>query len=253
MSDLDKRIKDANRAVYNDKSPEQYNRNESIFNPRRENACRTLLSRIATISGDDAFLDVGTGTGNILRIGRSIFKRSYGSDIGDKLLGRVAADLQGCHLFSADAEEMPIKDFSFNCISCYAMLHHLLSHEKILRECHRMLKPGGTLYTDHDPNYFFNRFYHILYRLRHSGRPGFGSDMEELAEYHNTLSSGINPEKLKKLLLQIGFNDVKVTYRMTDRTAWPPLLRPAVASLRLLTKIIPIKSLFTHFMMTAVK
>ncbi len=253
VSDLDKRIKAANRAVYNEKSPEQYNLNESIFNPKRAEACRAILSDAAAKSGDDAFLDIGTGTGNLLKISRQVFKKNFGSDISDKLLTRVSADLEGCHLLAADAEAMPINDSSFNCISCYAILHHLLEHEKTFRECHRMLKPGGTLYTDHDPNYFFTRFYHVIYKIRHKNKPGFGSDMEELAEYHNTLSPGINPEKLKNLLLQIGFNDVKITYRMTDRTTWPTLIKPAVASLRLMAKIIPAKSLFTHFMIIAVK
>lgn len=116
-----------------------------------------------------------------------------------------------------------------------------------------MLKEGGTLYTDHDPNYFFNRFYHFYYKLIHRKRPGFGSDTEELAEYHNTYTSGINPEKIKSLLLQLGFNKVKIVYRITEREKWSITEKIVISLMRLGKKILPLKTLNTHFAIIARK
>jgi len=253
MKDLAQKIKDANREIYNNMSPERYNQNESIFNDARKSACCAILEQAADESGRDRYLDIATGTGNLLRLGRDIFESCYGIDIGDNMLCAIKDDFSGAFLAAADAEYLPFKDNSFNCVSCYAMLHHLLTHEKLFQECYRVLKKGGSLYTDHDPNYFLNRVYHIFYRWRYRNHPGFGSAAEELAEYHNSQSSGINPLILKKMLLDIGFSNVKIEYRVTDKLNWTGFMKIVVPALRIVSKIIPAKSFFTHFSIIAVK
>jgi ubiquinone/menaquinone biosynthesis C-methylase UbiE len=251
--DLSWEIKRANREVYNQMSVAQYNANESLFNPQREAACRATLTLASERSGRARYLDVGTGSGNLLRLAGPIFARCFAVDIGDHLLAQIRPEFPGIELAAADAEMLPFRDGSFNCVSCYAMLHHLYRHETVLGEAWRVLRPGGTLYTDHDPNYFLNRFYRPWYLWRHRQRPGFGSPAEELAEYHNTVSPGINPEQLVGILRAAGFAEVKVAYRMTDRPHWPWPMRLAVGSLRLAAKIYPAKSFFSHFSIIAVK
>ena len=253
MNDLAQKIKIANREVYNNLCVEKYNQNESIFNDKRKAACTEILKNAATISGKERFLDIATGTGNLLRLGENIFDQCHGIDIGDNLLIAVKDEFRDTFLTAADAELLPFREDSFNCVSCYAMLHHLLTHEKLFQECHRVLKDGGTLYTDHDPNYYLNRLYHPFYKWRYRKNPGFGSDAEELAEYHNSYSSGINPLLLKKQLLSIGYKKVVISYRITDKSDWKGVMRVIVPSLRCLSRIIPLKSFFTHFAIMAVK
>jgi len=253
MNNLAEEIKRANRVVYNSVTPEQYNRNESIFNPERLKACRKILSAAADASGTECYLDIATGTGNLLRISQSIFDKCFAVDIGENLLVAIKDDFPEAFLAAADAENLPFKGNSFNCVSCYAMLHHLFEHKVLIQECFRVLKPGGTLYTDHDPNYFLNRFYHVYYKFRHRNKPGFGSEIEELAEYHNSYSPGINPENLKQQLIEAGFSEVKITYRVTDRTDLSGMMRVIVPLLRLITKFLPLKSFYTHFSIIAVK
>lgn len=252
-SDLEKRIKEANREVYNNVSPEEYNRNESIFNEKRKRDCSAILEKAASASGNETYLDIGTGTGNLLRLAVNYFRKCTGVDISENLLEQIRPSFPECTLLASDAEDLPFQPETFNCVSCYALLHHLLRHEKLFMECYRVLKNGGTLYTDHDPNYFFNRFYHLYYKLRFSGSHGFGSETGDLAEYHNVFSPGINPEELKKLLLSIGFRKVEVTYRITDRENWGLLQKSVLKILRILSKIIPLKSFYTHFSILAVK
>ncbi len=251
--DLAASIKRANRQVYNDMSPEQYNRNESIFNERRRHSCNTILKEAAALSGSDRSLDVGTGTGNLLRLAQTHFDSCYGVDISDAMLARIRPDFPTCGLAASDAENLPFRDGIFNFVSCYALLHHLYEHEAIFRDCFRVLKKGGTLYTDHDPNYYFNRFYRLYYRVKYRNKPGFGSDVEELAEYHNTKSLGIDPERLKAMLVAIGFRKVAVLYRNTDRSEWTGLAAVLVRGLRLLSRAVPAKTFFTHFAIIAVK
>lgn len=251
--DLNTKIKHANRSVYNRMSPEQYDQNESIFNEKRKAAHIKILKQICADSGDARHLDIGCGTGNLLRIASRLFKCSVGVDIGEDLLAKIQITLPNCRFCAADAESLPFASESFNCVSCHAVLHHLYQHDKVMEECHRLLKKGGTLYTDHDPNYFFNRFYHIWYKIRYGGKGGFGSAEEELAEYHNTNSPGINPEKLKKLLLAIGFSDVTVIYRLSDNEHFTGTRRLALQTLRLVTKVLPLPSFYTHFTIVATK
>jgi len=189
---LEKQIKDANRKIYNNKSVELYNQNESIFNDKRKAVTTSILENAAAVSGKERYLDIGTGTGNLLRIAQKIFTHTYGADISENMLAQIQKDFSLSSLFASDAEALPVKNSSINCVSCYAMLHHLLKHDKLFNECYRILRPGGSLYTDHDPNYFLNRFYHVFYKIIHRKTPGFGSDLEELAEYHNSYSSGIS-------------------------------------------------------------
>jgi ubiquinone/menaquinone biosynthesis C-methylase UbiE len=253
MENIAKEIKKANRDVYNNMSPEEYNKNESIFNEKRRITCNKILKKASEISGAERYADIGCGTGNLLRIAADHFKICLGLDISDNMLCKIKDDFKNCHLAASDAEHLPLKSDSFNCISCYAMLHHLYSHEKLFSECHRILKKGGTLYTDHDPNYFFNRFYHLYYKMRFAGKHGFGSQKDDLAEYHNVFTPGINPERLKEILWEIGFSKVKISYRITDRENWSPAKKIFLSVLKGATKLVHNKSLYTHFSIIAEK
>jgi len=246
-------VKKANRVIFNAKLPEEYEQNESIFNPVRDNAVRRIFHSAVERAGNDAFLDVGTGTGHILGIANDFFKKVYACDISENLLSQIKHRFPYCHFFAADAENIPLKNETMNFIACYAVLHHILKHDGIFREVYRILKPGGMFYTDHDPNYFFNRFYHFFYKIKYRNKPAFGSEIKDLAEYHNACSSGINPEELKTILKQIGFVNVEITYRMTDRTDWRGVTKIAVTSLKKIAAVIPAKNFFTHFSIVARK
>jgi len=251
--ELNKRVKQANQAIYNNLSASEYNRNESIFNERRRSACDSILLETVKNSGNESFLDLGTGTGNLLRLAQQHFKCCIGLDIGERLLQQIKDDFPSCHLVSGDVEALPFPSGQFNCVSCYAVLHHLALHEQLFRECFRVLKPGGCFYTDHDPNYFFSRYYRLYYRLRFQNRHGFGSEDGDLAEYHNVFTDGLNPETLRSLLLYIGFRKVKIYYRLSDRERWGPLEGLAFKLLSLGARLSNWRSFHTHFALLAHK
>ena len=252
-NDMNERVKRANREIYNAKTVEGYNRNESIFNEKRRADCQAKLVDCAERAGNGMFLDVGTGTGNLLGIAVDLFERCHAVDIGDQLLARVKSSFPDVHFAAADAERLPFAADSFNVVSCYAMLHHLYRHEKLFEECYRVLQKGGVLYTDHDPNYFLNRFYRIVYKIRFAGKSGFGSEAEDLAEYHNAKAPGINPLKLKSQLLDAGFKTVDISYRITDKPNQRPAMSAATAILKAASAVLPLKSFFTHFSIKATK
>ncbi len=253
MDDIEKLVKTSNREVYNSMSPEEYDRNESIFNDTRRRHCAEALQACAGTSGNGSHLDLGTGTGNLLRISQKIFGKVFAVDISEKMLSRIKGRFPGVIFASSDAENLPFKDDSFDCVSANALLHHLVSHERLFREIHRVLKPGGCVYTDHDPNYFFTRFYRPIYRLRFRNVHGFGSRRNDLAEYHNVFTPGINPEKLADMMERIGFSNIKISYRLTDRSEWRGIAKLAFLALKAANRLLPARSLRTHFSIMAEK
>jgi len=253
VKDLNKIVKASNREVYNNLSIEEYNKNESLFNDVRKKIYTETLTFCSEKSGNESHLDIGTGTGNILRISQGIFKKVYAIDISENILIRIKGNFPRVNFVAADVENLPFRDKSFNCVTANALLHHLVSHEKVFEEIFRVLRPGGMVYTDHDPNYFFNRFYHPFYRFKYRKKHGFGSITNDLAEYHNVFSSGINPEKISEIMKRTGFTDIKIKYRLTDKTTWRGLAKIAFIILKLLNKISDAKSFRTHFSMIAFK
>jgi ubiquinone/menaquinone biosynthesis C-methylase UbiE len=246
-------VKRANLSVYNRKSLESYEENRSIFNARRQGTIAGILLDLRGRSGGGSLLDIGCGTGNLVRLAREIFPWVVGVDLAHKLLVQVRATDREIRLAAADSEGLPFPPAAFDVVTLYAVLHHLLDPAPTFREAFRCLKPGGFLYTDHDPNRSFHRFYHVWYRWRYRGRPGFGSEEEEIAEYHNTQSGGLDPEILAVALREAGFRDVAVRYRITEGEDFSTSARLALKVLRGLAGAIPLKSLHTHFWILAAK
>ncbi|MBI5778134.1 MAG: GNAT family N-acetyltransferase [Planctomycetes bacterium] len=264
---LKRSIKTANRAVYNAKSVEQYEQNPSIFEAGRQETVKNIIARIAkqTSGGTPPhqnnlpdyavqtdwcggkFLDIGCGTGNLVKKGSGYFPTAIGMDMAVNLLKHVKKANPEINLVVADADYPPFKNNTFDCVTLYAALHHLFNPVKTMGGVSPLVKPGGYLYTDHDPNYFFGRFYRFYYRLRYRGQPGFDTENEETAEFHNTKTGGINPESLKAKLLNNGFRDVQINYRHTSNPSLPLLARLGLLMLKASARIVPLKSFYTHF------
>ncbi len=247
MKPTEKAVRDANRRVFEGKDFDAYDRNTSIFEPARQAEIEAIL---AAAPRREAMLDVGCGTGNVLRIARRHFARCTGADLSAPLLGELRRR-EALPLATAEAFHLPFRDASFDLVSMYALVHHLLDPRRAFAEAHRVLRPGGVLYLDHDPNWYFGRFHHLYYRVRWSQRPGFGSWDAELSEWHHTRSGGINPDRLRDVLERTGFRDIDIQYRLTTNPALSPAFRAIRAMLRALARLHPFKSLHTHFRILA--
>ena len=95
---------------------------------------------VATGTGrlPEALLSEGDFTGQVVGIDRS---RGMLAEAQKKLARRCAA----VGLLLTVAERLPFPDASFDAVTCLEALEFLASPKEALRECVRVLKPGGVL------------------------------------------------------------------------------------------------------------
>ncbi|MBT9314756.1 class I SAM-dependent methyltransferase [Leptothoe spongobia] len=164
----------------------------------------------ATGSWDDKIVvDIGCGPGNVYATVGGQPKALIGVDISPRAL--KMAESVGYTPLLADAHNLPLVDRFADIVVLNATLHHCDDMAKVLAEAARLVKPGGILLTDQDPQrsawnfkglglllrqirfpfYKMIRSVHYLpreYRLArrateiHNRKPGDGLDIEFYAQ-----------------------------------------------------------------------
>jgi len=103
---------------------------------------------LAAPAPEDVLLDVGTGTGAVLRAlaarpGRP--RRALGVDPSAAMLARVGPLPEGWELVRADGARLPLDDASVDVALAAYVLHVAAAPEALLAELARALRPGGRL------------------------------------------------------------------------------------------------------------
>ncbi len=86
-------------------------------------------------------LDVGCGTNELLlRYRHESEEPSAGASVGIDVF-----DWPGADLLVEDSSDLPYDDASFDTIAFVASLNHIPNRREVLRECRRLIRPGGTV------------------------------------------------------------------------------------------------------------
>ena len=146
---------------YHDAAAVDYDAKWSIdFGPLARSQTRRKLEK-ALGGPAPAFsraLELGAGTGyfslNLLVGG--VIARATATDISVGMLAALKANAErlgvDVETVRSDAESLPFADASFDLVSGHAVLHHLPDPARALRECFRVLAPGGTLVFAGEPS-----------------------------------------------------------------------------------------------------
>jgi len=83
-----------------------------------------VVEELNTYIKCNAFLDLGCGTGNVLRIACPYFKGCYGIDISKRMLDKAKED-DTFNLMTGDICKLLFKSETFDFVSAYAVLYYL--------------------------------------------------------------------------------------------------------------------------------
>lgn len=162
-------------------------------------------------------LDIGCGSGFILRNAQQYYKTIIGVDISLEILKTLQK--QGSIVVCADNDYLPFKDNAIDTVSCFAVLHHLYSYEKLVAEIHRVLKKNGLFYSDHDLDgvfakrfSFFMRIYRSFFNEEKKYRKANRKITSELYHFTEVHHTGINTEQIQHILQNSAFSSVQTYY-----------------------------------------
>jgi ubiquinone/menaquinone biosynthesis C-methylase UbiE len=96
-------------------------------------------------------VDIGCGPGNIHANLQENPELLIGIDVAPASL--LLAAKQGYVAVLADAHKLPFVSEFADIVVLNAALHHCENMETVLKEASRLVKPGGFLITDHDPQW----------------------------------------------------------------------------------------------------
>jgi SAM-dependent methyltransferase len=156
----------------------------------------------------------------------------YGLAVTQAMMDKV--DKSGSaviNLHNHDTGSFPAHPSSYDVVTGYSFLHHLYDINPTLKTAYTALKPGGKLFCDLDPNYYY---WESIHKLDRSGNYdpivkreiemvtykdedieknfGVSKDIFNNAEFGKNIAGGFKEEELVTQLKAIGFSHVSVFY-----------------------------------------
>jgi ubiquinone/menaquinone biosynthesis C-methylase UbiE len=160
---------------------------------RPQRLYRKLLAA-ARLQAGESVLDVGCGTGSLALVAQEqVGERAevVGVDASPNMIRRATMKAHragvGAKFIDGYAQELPFPDAHFDVVVNTLMLHHLPREDRrlVVREMHRVLKPGGRLLTvDFVPS---------------------GHKRGIVARIHGR-GSGVSPRAIEELVRDAGFS-----------------------------------------------
>jgi 2-polyprenyl-3-methyl-5-hydroxy-6-metoxy-1,4-benzoquinol methylase len=184
------------QAHYRDYLPhrnEQIGQWEAMMRPVNRQSAH--LIEVKSHTGGQRLLDVGCGYGFFLREMRSRGWNVAGVEIS-QTGRRHARDSGNIQVFSKPLERLALDDQSFDVVTLFYVIEHVLKPRELLTEVHRILKPGGL----------------VLLRWPHSTPivKMLGPAARKLDLYHTPFHLyDFSPKTMEKMLHLTGFRRIE--------------------------------------------
>jgi len=190
---------------------------------------RRIEMLLAHIQTDMDVLEVGCGVGYFTKEMAKTKASIVAIDISPDLLSVAKEFLRNTNVvFKVDnAYDLSFPDRSFNTIIGSSVLHHL-DVDQALKEFHRVLRPGGTIFFTEpnmaNPQIFLQKNILLLKKIS-------GDSPDETAFFRNKLKEHFNEHK---------FNDIKITPFDFLHPRTPRIFIPFVERIGLALEKIPL-------------
>ncbi len=210
-----------------------YNENEPHFRPENQAKVRKILETLNPSSGKGRMLDLGCGTGFMINLAKDLYSKIDGVDVTQAMLDRVDISSGNITLHNTVVENLPFESNSFDLVTAYSFLHHLEDYKLVLKEAYRVLKTGGILYIDLEPNRLFwqqmvgldkssgknysdivkKEIKSVLYVAEEVEKNWkINKDIFRKAEYIKEYMGGIEPSQFERETNQIGFRQCNTRF-----------------------------------------
>jgi ubiquinone/menaquinone biosynthesis C-methylase UbiE len=105
-----------------------------------------LLLRQIELKNNDTVLDVGCGTGTVLRRMADVCHiNGFGIDIEKNMVAEARKKCPDMDIRVSSCETTPFEDQTFDTITVCMAYHHFSNKKDFAKEASRILKPGGCL------------------------------------------------------------------------------------------------------------
>lgn len=163
---------------------------------------------LESVNAKGYILDVGSNTSGESEVLFHLGYKMIPTDINEIALSfskKRAKQIRNEELFyfASDAHSIPIEDNSFENIIAFEVLHHMEELNTVLSEIHRVLLPGGHLFTL-EP-YTFNPYRRL-------------SEIRDF--FRGTIEKSFSVSKLKKLFTKNGFEVISIQKVVLPPSMW---------------------------------
>ncbi|WP_082174055.1 methyltransferase domain-containing protein [Clostridium niameyense] len=181
------------------------------------------LDQMVEFAGDvnnKKILDVGTGTGKVLKTLYNKYPEGnyYGIDVSAGMMSKIDASL-GFNLSQSKVEDLSLfEDNSFDVVTARMILHHSEDLNKAFREVKRILKPGGKFIVCEGtpPDRYSVKFYEEMFKYKENRHTFLLDDLTNLfvnADFKDIFSRTI---VLNDMSLNNWLNNAGVPFRNLD-------------------------------------
>ncbi len=236
MATLKQKVEQAN-ILYHTKLSRSYDLQQPHFKSENVSQVTARIKKFSTQTSGQRLLDLGCGTGFLLKLAQPYFKELYGIDITPAMLAKAKSkfslkDSRKIQLSISYSDKLKFPDNYFDMVTAYGFLHHLESLNKTFSEAYRVLRKGGVFYSDQDPNYYFWQSMNSLKdsknlsgllsverdavckmakMVRSVSGDNISRKIVEMAEFQKT-KGGFKEEKIRQVLNKIGFRHIHYEY-----------------------------------------
>jgi len=136
------------RAEMSLKSVGQKSYSEELNRMETEILFDTLSKEVGVFLNGKRILDIGCGIGRVLSFYSNFSNDIFGVDFSQNMLDICRNNVPSAKLVNGDASNLPFKSNSFDLVSAFVVLQHIIDDGKrecVIKEMIRVTKPNGII------------------------------------------------------------------------------------------------------------